>query len=88
MQDFTDTRPTGLYEAAVGRRTMCQHVDVPQQDGSIARFHCRVVVPNDGVQEVQRTPGWLERTWRKFFPDRRTEEEILFDKLKWLRMPD
>lgn len=73
---------------AAGKRTMCQHVDVRLPDGSNMRFHCRVVVPDDGAPELHRTPGWLERTWYKFFPDRRTEGEIVLDRVRWLRVPD
>jgi hypothetical protein len=32
-------------ELAAGQRTICEHVDVTQPDGSIARFHCRVPAP-------------------------------------------
>ena len=32
-------------ELAVGQRTIFEHVDVAQLDGSIARFHCRVPAP-------------------------------------------
>ncbi len=73
---------------AAGKKTMCQHVSVQQADGSIARFHCRVVVPDDGLPKVHHAPGWLGRTWRKFFPDLRAEEEIFMDRVRWLRAPD
>ena len=32
-------------ELAAGQRTICEHDDVIQPDGSIARFHCRVAAP-------------------------------------------
>jgi len=71
---------------AAGKRTMCQHVDVKQPDGSNMRFHCRVVVDNDATEGLapKYSPGWLARTWRKFFPDLRTDEEIFLERIKWL----
>ena len=61
----------------VGKPTQALHVDVPQADGSVMRFHCRVLASpvihwrqeavacaNTGRPKY-RTPGRLERAWRK-----------------------
>ena len=39
-------------DAAAGQRTICQHVDVIQPDGSIARFHCRVPVAPQAPSQI------------------------------------
>ncbi len=61
---------------AAGKRTICQHVDVPQPDGSIARLHCRVVdESHPPVRPNAKVPGPLARIWNKVFRNDRTPFE-------------